>query len=69
MSVQNDKKNWPKWLSRGPMENLATLLIALGFVMMFQPYVKALYTYSFITLLAGTVMFIIVSKFPEANDG
>lgn len=69
MSTQNNKSRWPKWLSRGPMENLATLLIALGFIMMFQPFVKVLYTYSFITLLAGTVMFIIVSKFPEANDG
>lgn len=69
MSTQSTKSRWPKWLSRGPMENLATLLIALGFVMMFQPYVKALYTYSFITLLVGTVMFMIVSKFPEANDG
>lgn len=69
MSAPENRKNWPKWLTRGPMENVATVLIALGFVMMFQPYVKVLYTYSFITLLAGTVMFIIVSKFPEANDG
>lgn len=69
MSAQDNKTNWPRLLSRVPMENVATILIALGFIMMFQPFVKALYTYSFITLLAGTVMFIIVSKFPEANDG
>nr|WP_306268809.1 hypothetical protein [Pararhizobium sp. IMCC3301] len=69
MSAQDNKTAWPRWLTRGPMETLATVLIALGFIMMFQPYLKVLYTYSFITLLAGTVMFIIVSKFPEANDG
>jgi hypothetical protein len=57
--------SWPKLLRRGPLENLAVALIGLGFLMLFQPFALALYTYSFITLLAGTVMFIIVSKFPE----
>lgn len=55
----------PIYLRRGPMENLATAVIGLGFLMMFQPFALALYTWSFVTLLAGTVMFIIVSKFPE----
>ena len=56
---------WPKLLRRGPLEMLAVILIGLGFLMLFQPFAIELYTYSFITLLAGTVMFIIVSKFPE----
>jgi len=56
---------WPRWLRRGIMENLATLIIGLGFFMLFQPFTMILYTYSFVTLLFGTVMFIIVSKFPE----
>ncbi len=56
---------WPKLLRRGIMENLATLIIAAGFIMLFQPFTLILYTYSFVTLLVGTVMFIIVSKFPE----
>jgi hypothetical protein len=47
------------------MENIATVLIGLGFLMMFQSFALGLYTWSFVTLLAGTVMFIIVSKFPE----
>jgi len=47
------------------MENLAVVVIGLGFLMMFQPFALVLYTWSFLTLLAGTVMFIIVSKFPE----
>lgn len=59
------KSNRPKFLRRGFMENVATALIALGFLMLFQPFAMTLFTYSFLTLLAGTVMFIIVSKFPE----
>ena len=56
---------WPKLLRRGPMENVAIALIAAGFLMLFQPFALELYTYSFITLLIGTLMFIVVSKFPE----
>ncbi|MCB4771650.1 hypothetical protein LGR54_23850 [Ancylobacter sp. Lp-2] len=59
------KSRRPFFLRRGPMEMLAVALIALGFLMLFQPFALVLYTYSFITLLAGTLMFTIVSKFPE----
>lgn len=55
----------PFFFRRGPMENIATALIAIGFLMLFQPFALVLYTYSLVTLLAGTMMFIIVSKFPE----
>ncbi|MCU0831450.1 MAG: hypothetical protein MUC58_08060 [Rhizobiaceae bacterium] len=61
----SEKPKRPFFLRRGPMENTATALIALGFLMMFQPFALALYTWSFITLLFGTLMFIVVSKFPE----
>jgi len=50
---------------RGPWEMLATILIALGVFMLMQPFVISLYSYSFIVTLVGTVMFIIVSHFPE----
>ena len=50
---------------RGPWEMLATILIALGVVMLMQPFAISLYSYSFIVTLVGTVMFIIVSHFPE----
>ena len=56
---------WPRLLRRGPMENVAIALIAAGFLMLFQPFLLELYTYSFVTLLAGTLMFIVVSKFPD----
>ena len=56
---------WPRIFRRGPMEATAIALIGLGFFMLFQPFLLALYGYSFITMLIGTVMFIVVSKFPE----
>ncbi len=52
-------------LRRGPWEMLASILIALGVVMLMQHYALWLYSYSFIVTLVGTVMFIIVSHFPE----
>jgi hypothetical protein len=52
-------------LRRGPWELLATILIGLGVFMLMQPFALALYTWSFLVTLAGTVMFIIVSHFPE----
>ncbi len=52
-------------LRRGPWENLATVLIALGVVMLMQPFVLWAYTWSFVVTLTGTVMFIITSHFAE----
>lgn len=52
-------------LRRGPWETVASVLIALGVVMMMQPFVFALFTWSFVVTLTGTVMFMIVSKFRE----
>ena len=50
---------------RGPWEAFATLVIATGVFMLMQPFVMWAYTYSFITTLIGTVMFIVVSHFPS----
>ncbi len=52
-------------LRRGPWENFATVVIALGVVMLLQPVSMTLYSWSFAVTLLGTVMFIVVSKFPE----
>ena len=52
-------------MRRGPWENLASLVIGIGVIMLLQPVSMVLYTYSFVTMLVGTAMFIIVSKFPE----
>ncbi len=50
---------------RGPWEMVASILIGLGVVMLMQPFALWLFTYSFVVTLTGTVMFIIVSHFPE----
>lgn len=50
---------------RGPWEAVATALIVLGVFMLMQPFALWMFTYSFVVTLAGTVMFIVVSKFPE----
>ena len=47
------------------MEQVATILIVAGVFMLLQPFLMVLYTYSFVTTLAGTLMFTVVSKFPE----
>ena len=52
-------------MRRGPWEMVATIVIALGVFMLMQPFVIWAFTYSFVVMLVGTVMFIIVSHFPE----
>ena len=52
-------------LRRSAWEMLAMILIAAGVVMLMQPFALVLYSYSFLITLIGTVMFIVVSKFPE----
>jgi hypothetical protein len=56
---------WPKALRRGPMEAVACAVIAAGIIMMLQPLALVLFTWSFVTTLLGTVMFMVVSKFPD----
>jgi hypothetical protein len=58
---------WTRFLRlrRGPWEGLATAIIAIGVVMLMQPLAIALYTYSFFTILVGTVMFVVVSHFGD----
>jgi len=66
--VQTSKapvRAWPLWLRRAKMEAAACCVIALGIFMLLQPFALVLYTYSFIVMLTGTVMFMVVSKFPE----
>ena len=54
-----------RWFRRGPWENAASILIALGVVMLMQPLSEWLYSWSFAVILTGTVGFVIVSHFPE----
>ena len=52
-------------LRRGPWEMVASVLIAAGVVMLMQPISLTLYSWSYVITLTGTIMFIIVSHFPE----
>jgi hypothetical protein len=47
------------------MEAAATVVIAAGVAMLLQPLSMSLYRHSFLTTLVGTLLFTIVSKFPE----
>ena len=64
-SMQPVQRRWPRWLRRGPAEMLATVVITVGVFMLLQPFWLMLYTWSFVTTLAGTVLFMVVSKFPD----
>ena len=63
--MQPVQRHWPSWLRRGPMEMIATTVIATGVLMLLQPFSLTLYTWSFVTTLAGTALFMVVSKFPD----
>jgi hypothetical protein len=63
--VAQATSRWPLWLRRGPSEAAAMTLIGLGVVMLMQPLSLDLYSYSFVTILAGTLGFVIVSHFPD----
>ncbi|MGJ4996791.1 hypothetical protein ACQR0Z_20375 [Bradyrhizobium sp. HKCCYLS3077] len=65
LPAETGAPRWPRALRRGPMETVATILIAAGVLMLLQPFALVLYTYSFVTTLAGVVMFTIVSRFPD----
>jgi hypothetical protein len=63
--VERRASRFPLWLRRGPCEIITTGLIGLGVVMLMQPFSLNLYSYSFVTILAGTLGFVIVSHFPD----
>ena len=50
---------------RGPWESAAMVLIALGVIMLMQPFSLIVYGWSFLVILIGTFGFVIVSHFKE----
>ena len=67
MKTNNDTKEDSAWrfFKRGPWENFALILIALGIFMLMQSFSMVFFTYSFSVILTGTIMFLVVSHFPE----
>jgi hypothetical protein len=62
--IVTTRRPW-RLLRRGPWEAGATALIGIGVFMLMQPFWLWLYTYSFVTILAGTLAFVVVSHFPD----
>jgi hypothetical protein len=54
-----------RFFRRGPWEAAATAVIALGVVLLMQPFSLALYGWSFLVILAGTLGFVVVSHFRD----
>ena len=54
-----------RFFQRSRWEAVAMTLIGGGIIMLVQPLSIDLYSYSFVTILAGTVGYVIVSHFPE----
>jgi hypothetical protein len=54
-----------RWFRRGHWESAAMILITAGIVMLMQPWSLGLFSYSFVTMLTGTIGYVIVSHFPE----
>jgi hypothetical protein len=52
-------------LSRRWLEPTGMALMALGLLMMFQPFLMVLFTYSFIVILIGTLTFIVAVHLPN----
>ncbi len=69
MSAEQTKQTGAKksggLFRRGPWEMAMTVLIGVGILMLVQPFAISLYTYSFLTILIGTLGFVVVSHFPE----
>jgi len=59
------KSGMSRWFRRGPWETVTMTLIGGGIVMLVQPLSMDLYSYSFVTILAGTIGYVVVSHFPE----
>jgi uncharacterized membrane protein len=64
-NTTSDSSTRKRFFRRAPWETLATILIAVGVLMLMQPFSMFLFSQSFRVILTGTIMFMIVSHFPE----
>ena len=62
------KKFLGRVLRRAPCEQATAALIAIGLVMLMQPWSIDVYSYGFTVLLAGVVGFSIAGKLPEGRS-
>lgn len=69
-TIQNARQPYereapPRRTMRHILEPMAIGIICCGLLMIFQPLVKVMYTYSFGVIGIGTLLFIIASHLPE----
>jgi hypothetical protein len=64
-ALETDNRGARRLFRRGPWELAATLFIAVGCVMLMQPFSMWLFSNAFAVILTGTVGFMIVSHFPD----
>ena len=64
-SQRSKGRGLSRFFRRGPWENVASVLIALGVFMLMQPFSEWLFGWSFAVILTGTLGFVIVSHFRE----
>jgi hypothetical protein len=57
-----------RWFRRRPWERATLVLIVLGLAMLLQPWVLALYSYSFLVLLAGVLGYSVAGKLPGESS-
>jgi hypothetical protein len=57
-----------RWCRRRPWERVTLVLIGLGLAMMMQPWVLALYSHSFLVLLAGVLGYSVAGKLPGESS-
>jgi hypothetical protein len=65
MTERDRASRFPWWIRRGPSEAATMALIGFGVVMLMQPFSLTLFSYSFVTILAGTLGFVVASHFPD----
>ncbi|HSI59722.1 MAG TPA: hypothetical protein VLA16_19330 [Ideonella sp.] len=66
MTTATSLKTTPRWRRRQPWELLTQALIALGLLMLMQPFWLAVYSYSFSVLLLGVIGYSVAGKLPSA---
>ena len=63
--AETERAGLRRLFRRGPWEMAATVTIAVGCIMLMQPFSMWLFSNAFTVILTGTVGFVIVSHFSD----
>ena len=65
MTQETPSSTPPRRGPRGTLQPIGMALMGVGYLMMFQPLVQILFTYSFLVVLIGTLTFIVSNYLPD----